>query len=284
MIVTKISDGLGNQFFQYALGRSLSHKHNKTLKLDISAFTTNYTLRDYQLKKYNIVKKEFTFFEKMYFVYFYRIVKKLIIKLNLKNKIFKNIYWEKKEMSFDEKVFKTESQYFFGYWQDLRYFKDIRDLIVKELTLKEKLNEVNLKTLRLIHETHSVSLHIRRGDYLRIKHQQVCDLEYYKKAISIIQNKVEKPVFFIFSDDIQWVKENLEIDFETHYIDFNQDNPRFDIELMKNCKHNIIANSTFSWWGAWLNEYNDKIVISPKYWSKNFPTPEGLQEKDWIFI
>lgn len=284
MTITKISDGLGNQLFQYALGRSISYKKGTILKLDTSAFDRNYKFRNYQLDKYNIVKNDFTFIENFVYSNFYRIIKKIITKFNLKNKFYKNIYWEKKEFDFDSNVFKVNSNYFFGYWQDFRYFKDIRTILLDEFKLLEHLNSNNSQVMQEIKSTQSISLHVRRGDYLNITHQQVCDLEYYKKAIDLITTEIKNPHFFIFSDDIEWVKENLQINYDKTFVDFNQNNPEYDLELMKSCKHNIIANSTFSWWGAWLNNNESKIVISPKYWQSGFLTPTGLIDTNWKLL
>ena len=280
MIISKISDGLGNQLFQYALGRSLSYKHNRLLKLGLSAFTNNYTLRDYQLGKYKIIENKLTFSKQLY----YKILCKIIIVFKQKNKILKFFYWENKQFSFDESILNSESSYFFGYWQTFKYFKDIRHLLLKELELKENLNLENSEMLKNIKKTNSISLHIRRGDYLKIKHQNVCDLSYYERAVNKMIKEIENPSFFIFSDDIKWVKENLKVNHPKFFIDFNQNNPEYDLELMKNCKHNIIANSTFSWWGAWLNAHKNKIVILPKEWRKDFPIPIGLIEDGWILL
>lgn len=139
-----------------------------------------------------------------------------------------------------------------------------------------------------IKNSNSVSLHIRRGDYVALskskKGHALCPISYYKKAIENIAQKIHNPRFFIFSDDIQWVKENLAIKYNAEYIDFNRDYPERDIILMKHCKHNIIANSSFSWWGAWLNENPNKIVIAPKRWMNNLESSDDLIEPNWIKI
>jgi len=116
-----------------------------------------------------------------------------------KNKILKFFYWENKQFSFDESILNSESSYFFGYWQTFKYFKDIRHLLLKELELKENLNLENSEMLKNIKKTNSISLHIRRGDYLKIKHQNVCDLSYYERAVNKMIKEIENPSFFIFS-------------------------------------------------------------------------------------
>lgn len=275
MVVVKISDGLGNQLFQYALGRSIALKRNETLKLDISSFNKNYKLRDYMLEKFNIESSDLTRIEQIKYKVIYRYIRSIMNKTDILNPLFSNIYKDKIDYKYDKNVFETNSNYFSGYWQDYRYFNDIRSKLIKELTLKEKLNDINQATLINIKNTNSVSIHVRRGDYLNIEGQEVCDLEYYKKSIDYIKYHVIDPTFFIFSDDITWVKQNILIE-NVYYVDFNSKNPEFDVELMKNCQHNIIANSTFSWWAAWLNNNNTKIVIEPLEWKKGSRIPNGL--------
>lgn len=275
MVVVKISDGLGNQLFQYALGRSIALKRNETLKLDISSFNKNYKLRDYMLEKFNIESSDLTRIEQIKYKVIYRYIRSIMNKTDILNPLFSNIYKDKIDYKYDKNVFETNSNYFSGYWQDYRYFNDIRSKLIKELTLKEKLNDINQATLINIKNTNSVSIHVRRGDYLNIEGQEVCDLEYYKKSIDYIKYHVIDPTFFIFSDDMTWVKQNILIE-NIYYVDFNSKNPEFDVELMKNCQHNIIANSTFSWWAAWLNNNNTKIVIEPLEWKKGSRIPNGL--------
>lgn len=138
--------------------------------------------------------------------------------------------------------------------------------------------------LEKIQNTNSVSLHIRRGDYLQCERFIECSLKHYYDAIDYIEQQTAKKnlTIFCFSDDIQWVKENLKINYETYFVDINKDiNSYFDIELMRNCKHNIIANSSFSWWGAWLNENPNKIVIAPTQWYKNEPLYDIIPT-EWI--
>ena len=123
----------------------------------------------------------------------------------------------------------------------------------------------------MISQTNSVSLHIRRGDYVSNQKTNqthgTCDLDYYQRCITEIEKEVENPYFFVFSDEIEWVKENLKINHPAEYVDQNTGDKSYeDMRLMSQCKHNVIANSSFSWWGAWLNSYPDKIVFAPKRW------------------
>ena len=141
--------------------------------------------------------------------------------------------------------------------------------------------------LAQIDKVNAVSLHVRRGDYLLAKNMSVlgvCGLDYYKKAIEYVAKNVKNPYFFLFSDDIPWVEENLKINYPYEIVDINNGkNSFYDLWLMKNCKHNIIANSSFSWWGAWLNENPNKIVVAPKKWMNTIKKVE-VCPKDWIRI
>ena len=141
------------------------------------------------------------------------------------------------------------------------------------------------KILDLIHETNSVSLHVRRGDYVKLQHiHGLCDLDYYAHAIRFITEHLTNPHFFIFSDDIQWVTNNLKIGFSHTFVDINHGHDSaWDMWLMANCKHNIIANSSFSWWGAWLNQNPNKIVVAPAQWFADGQQTDIISD-DWTKI
>ena len=271
MYVSWCLGGLGNQMFQYAFKRAYELKHRVTVKLDISGFETYdwhkfkldrfNTDRHYSTKEENLIAKQpktvrNTYLPGMIRKYFH---------------IEKNKIINEKSISEINGAFTSQTQnfydkaYFAGYFASEKYFIDYRREIIDCFTLSVPLNKPNIRMLAKIKATNSISLHVRRGNYLALKHiYNICSLEYYKQAINEIANDVSEPHLFLFSNDIEWVKENLEIDYPFTVVDINnEDNDHFDMELMKNCKHNIIANSTFSWWSAWLNENKDKIVIAP---------------------
>lgn len=166
-------------------------------------------------------------------------------------------------------------------------FKDHEGPVRETLAFhRERLSLKSSETFELIRQVNSISLHVRRGDYLHPKYRdifgQICTIEYYRKAIRYILEKVEHPVFFIFSDDINWVMENLPIPVKHHFIDWNAGVKSWeDMCLMSNCKHHIIANSTFSWWGAWLNDRTDKIVICPSKYTNSSDSPDFYPES-WL--
>jgi len=259
MIIVRIIGGLGNQLFQYAMARSISEKLGIEFKLDISGFE-NYKLHNgYRLNQFNIIENIATNEEIKKFRGYEGIFRRILNKLGLDIKRPESYYQEKFYMRYNEGVF-SDNFYFDGYWQNCRYFEDIREILLKELTPKNISNQAKLY-LKTIDEN-SVSIHIRRGDYLKLQNiYNILSVDYYQEAIKIL-NKTHKHLnFFVFSDDIEWCKNNLNI--EATYIEKTTDID--DVFLMSKMGFNIISNSTFSWWGAWLNE-NNKIVITPKKW------------------
>ncbi|WP_177230471.1 alpha-1,2-fucosyltransferase [Chitinophaga sp. CF118] len=161
--------------------------------------------------------------------------------------------------------------YLDGYWQSEKYFKQYGDVIRREFTAKDEWDGHNKQILNSILNADAVSIHIRRGDYVTNavtnKFHGTCDIDYYQKAIALVEERMEAPFYYIFSDDLPWAKEHLVFSKGTaHFVDNNADAAFMDIMLMSKCKYNIIANSTFSWWGAWLNNNPGKLVIAPKKW------------------
>lgn len=287
MIITNIYGGLGNQLFQYAFGKSLSIKQNKALKIDISSFS-EYKLRSFLLNKFNIQYDIANSEELKHFNLSNKYKRYIVLKaqrlLNYKSKYM----FEKNEFHYSKDIFESNAIYYFGYWQSYRYFEDIRDILLKEFVLTEPIDKQNNDTLIEINNSNSISLHVRRGDYIQISKRKngnaLCPISYYENAIELMKTKIENPHFFIFSDDIEWVKSHFKLNFKCDFIDFNSDCPEKDLNLIKNCKHNIIANSTFSWWGAWLNDNDDKIVIAPHKWMNNKEASNDLIPNNWIKI
>lgn len=277
MIISKINGGLGNQMFQYAIAKAIAIKHNKTFKLDITAYET-YTLHNgYRLNIFNIEENIAT--EKD--------VERLKGKENIFNKILnkfnllKNVYTEKERTIFDKGVFLRDDIYLDGYWQNEKYFCDIRDEILKDFSVKEN-NTLKVKEyLEQINNTNSVSIHIRRGDYSKHPEIGILDISYYIDAINFINTKIKNPTFYIFSNDIEWCKSNFDfIDNKVFICDTKTEVD--DMTLMRNCKHYIVANSSFSWWSAWLNENEDKIVIAPKKWMAINPNNYKWSPSNWV--
>lgn len=265
MVIVKIIGGLGNQMFQYTYAKALEQKGHE-VKIDISAFETYKLHGGYQLDKYNIdldssIKDENDKFYKNTF--FYKVLRRFGMDFSRRIK--------EKSLLFDKKLLEIDdNSYLDGYFQCEKYFKDIREIILKQFTINQDISNYTKEIKNKIQNfQNSCSLHIRRGDFVNstnINIHGACDIEYYKKAIQYLEEKVENINYFIFSDDIEWVKENLAIQ-NAIYIDSKEKRiPHEDIYLMSLCKNNIIANSSFSWWGAWINRNENKIVIAPKRW------------------
>lgn len=295
--IVKFKGGLGNQMFQYAFACAIAKKFGCSPALDFSWFedVKKHTIdvpRAFDLGVFNL-EIEIATEEDL------KNVKRPEFDSKTKNSIAKilhnilkiNYIREKTTFCFDKKLFNSPDYFYYeGYFQHEKYFKHLRKFLLKKFSLKEPfsmLDEKNQILLNEIKKTNSVSLHIRRGDYIQLEHVNkthgLCSLEYYQTAIKYIASKVENPHFFVFSDDIDWVKENLKIEYPHAIVDFNQGKNYFDMELMKHCKNNIIANSSFSWWAAWLNQNPEKIVIAPKRWLAKKQKCDVVP-KEWIKI
>lgn len=263
MIAVRLMGGLGNQMFQYALGRALSIENHKKLLLDLSHLIDqpkNEVPREYELGHLKIKA---------------RLSSAPVDKEPPKQFFGKSAEYDlivEKGFPFKAEILKTKDYSLLeGYWQCEKYFIKHAEQIRKDFRLKEPLQNIKKSILHKIESTeHPVSLHIRRGDYVSHKTSNefhgLIGPHYYKKAVSQIRNRLKHPTFFIFSDDIQWCKNNLKFNSPTFFVDYTPGIGHQDMMLMSKCSHHIIANSSFSWWGAWLNPSPRKIVIAPSKW------------------
>lgn len=293
----KLRGGLGNQMFQYAFTCALSKKFDAEIIFDFSFFEEIKSYKDaadreYELGNFNLECRQATQEELEQIVYPKRMPKYQKILWEIcKLKKYKpegNCFLEKSPYNYTKNPLTNPDYYYYhGYFQNEKYFKHVRNDILEKFSLKETLDEKNKNVLDKISEENSISIHIRRGDYVELeavkKVHGVCSLKYYQNAIKYISKHVKNPHFFLFSDDVKWVVENLKIDYPYTIADFNQGKGWLDLNLMKHCKHNIIANSSFSWWAAWLNENPDKIVIAPKKWIAEKQKCDIVPE-DWVKI
>lgn len=276
MIIAKLRGGLGNQMFIYAFARYLAHKHNTELKLDISYYEDYH--RAYELDKLNIIEQFATpeeINDVKTFVYknniLIRAVRKAISGKEPKKKPSKT-YILDSGIEFKPKYLKIgKNAYLEGLFQSEKFFLPVKDLIKKDFTLKEPVTGQNRDLLDEISKGNSVSLHVRRGDYITNawanQELGLCPLEYYAKAINYIASRVKSPHFYIFSDDMEWTRDNLKHNHKFTCIEHNDSNSgELDMLLMSKCKHHIIANSSFSWWAAWLGESKGSVTIAPKVW------------------
>jgi hypothetical protein len=292
MIIVKLIGGLGNQMFQYAAGRQLAKIKNVVLKLDKSDLgitKEGITYREVEIDLLN-AKIDWASNEDLnrFQLSKFRGIRVLQRKFP---SLFKKAYVTEAGHRYIKEFYNfPKDSYLNGYWQSELYFRNIRKELLQEFIPKNKLSQKNEEVLSRIKTVNSVSIHFRRGDYLSnanaAKFHGVMSLDYYLNAVQIINSKLVNPEFFVFSDEPEWVKENFKLDFPVHYIDFNKGKEAvFDLALMSNCKHNIIANSSFSWWGAWLNNNSEKMVIAPKKWFSDASADcKDIVPEDWITI
>lgn len=274
-VITRLNGGLGNQLFQYAAGRALADRLDVPLKIDLSEFET-YTLRGYELGKFNINAQIASRREvdnvNIAPSRFKRNCSRIAITLG---STLSRIALKEKSFGYDSLFEKIKRPiYMNGYWQSENYFKSAENHIRQEIFYNSKLDSVSNGILGEIQSATAVSLHIRRGDYVTNPSAAavhgVCDIDYYYSAIRYIGEQIDNPNFFVFSDDPEWAKDNIKINYPVKFVDSNgPDRGVEDMWLMKSCNHHIIANSSFSWWAAWLNSNLNKIVVAPNNWFRD---------------
>lgn len=274
--------------FQYAAGRCLAHKYKTELKLDIRDFK-DYKLRNYGLNGFGIIENFATSSD---------MSRILFPSDTLAVKVFKHVirsvsrvqsieYIKEKEYRFQQNFLKLpDNIYLDGYWQSEKYFLDVESIIRKEFSIVNPFTPKSQNLAEQIQNCEAVSLHVRRGDYVSDPKTNsvhgVCGIDYYSNATDMICERIENPYFFIFSDDPDWACSNIKPNAPTTYVSHDDHSKDYeDICLMSLCKHNIIANSSFSWWGAWLNGNPEKMVIAPRKWfnSKDKDTRDLLPDR-----
>lgn len=285
MIVIELSGGLGNQMFQYALYKKFESL-NKDVVMETSFFRSGQDLREYELGIFPVKYREITDKEAADirgYGYQDSVFDKIRHKLKRKN--YKT--YIDKIGPFQPEIFEMDNVYLSGYWQNENYFKDIKETIRKDFSFSDELTKQNKDICERLGRENSISVHIRRGDYLTAEntriHGNICTDEYYTKAMNYIEERIENPRFYIFTDDLEWAREKYSGENIT-VVDGNRNASSYvDMFLMSKCKHNIVANSTFSWWGAWLNSNPNKLVLSPPKWLNNFEEAQ-VACADWILI
>ncbi len=281
MIVAEIFAGLGNQMFQYAAARALAERLHVPLKLNIQSFDGSTTCT-YDLDKFNITAKIATGSEIASAVSLPSSSLKrnwLRITNRLKLSALRRSIVREENFHFEEE-FRTATRncYLFGHWQSEKYFKSFENVIRAEFTLRAGVVEDRPHLVEEIQSRESVSLIIRRGDFLQYDHLNLYgdNLAYYHRAIELLQSRMHNPHFFIFSDDIDWVKQQLKLKTAHTFVSEPYPGQQYkingrrhqDLILISKCKHHVITNSTFAWWGAWLCADRNKTVIAPKQWFK----------------
>ncbi len=282
MLIIKIIGGLGNQLFQYAYCRNVANYYGESFALDTSTFES-YKLHNLHLNSLNIKER-------------YATQNEVAMALNKRLSIidyikpyYRRSYIKERTLNFDANMLKVPpNAYLDGYWQSEKYFKPIEHIIRREFMVKSNPDRDNLKMMaKILKSKSSVCIHVRRGDYVsnQLTNQVhgTCSLEYYQEAVDYIGKKISEPHFYIFSDDPSWTKANLKFKYPTTFVTHNAKAGHEDLRLMGLCQHFIIANSTFSWWGAWLSSNRSKIVVAPNQWYKTTDRPtDDLLPNSWV--
>ena len=286
-VIVGLSGGLGNQLFQFAAGRSLAIRLGCNLALDLTWFDGQ-SKRQFALDAYKLSAtklRQGTILPRPMRSLVSRSSRRFAKKIH-GVKVFREAHFNFSN-DFNEI---NEVVFLEGYWQSERYFKDIRSVLISDFALDVDLPIACLHLGKTIINSEAVCLHIRRGDFITerssLKVYTQCSLEYYRAAVSIIAKEAKNPHIFIFSDDPNWVRDHVSFAYPSTVVDINgQDRPWLDMWLMSKCKYFVIANSTFSWWGAWLSEAENKIVVAPKNWFlRSDIDTSDLIPSDWILI
>jgi hypothetical protein len=291
MVVVKLFGGLGNQMFQYAAGRSLALRNNCILKLDISHFDNKILpnglpYRSFDLPIFTVPLNIATPREiKMFTDNETSLLSKAMKKLNSLFNDYKIL--REPHFHFYPDLLKQKGNLFLeGYWQSEKYFQEVEDVIRKDFTINTSLNTEGFLLLENIKSTNSVCLNIRRKEFASNKYiNQFVGSKYIYDAVELMAEKLDNPHFYIFSDELEWVKNEISIKYQNTIVEENMYGDRYRdcLLLMSSCKHFIIPNSTFGWWAAWLNSDPDKIVISPSKWlSDTSKDTSDLIPAQWI--
>ena len=290
MVITQLLGGLGNQLFQYSLGRCLAQKNRTSLKLDTSAFV-DYPSRAYALEHFAVQADVLTNEQ----------LREMGIVGPGKNRfdrVFTRIFGKpripvvkERAFEFDPEVLTTRAPcYLKGYWQSQKYFQPIEELIRSELRVKDPLSGENQKMADQIASSVAVSLHVRRGDYVTdavtSRYHGTCSPQYYRAAEELMRDRLGPLTLYVFSDDPAWAEDNLRFPSQAVFAKHNGMARDYeDFRLLTMCQHHIIANSSFSWWGAWLSQNPNKLVIAPKNWFRDARhRTDDLIPPEWIRI
>ena len=293
MIILRIAGGLGNQMFQYAFARSLSLRVGQPVMYDVEPIENGLSHNGLELNQVFAIQIQTATsadFRNVLGVFGRPLVRK-ILRQQVSSAIRPaSIFVESSSRYMPAVERLSGNNYICGYWQSERYFAEHSDVIRNDFKFTNPLSIDNQRLIDKIVTSESVSIHIRRGDYIANKSAAstyaACDGRYYLTAVRLIAEKYKEPTFYVFSDEPQWARDNLHIDFPTVVVDTNTSKMNYvDMQLMAACKSNIIANSTFSWWGAWLNSNRNKTVVAPKCWFNSNTVDTGdLIPRSWVSV
>lgn len=299
MVTVLVRGGLGNQMFEYATGLSVARRNGTRLLLDTTILRDRTPLKERTFRNLDLdvftLTPEVTALSKISSTIpvwgLWAGIDMVLVKLRDMVGVQK-IIKEKKDQIFDKEFFDAAARahgnvYLWGFWQTPKYFEGIENELRDAFRFKYPFTGEAAAIAEKVAKTNSVSLHVRRADYLLAKYKGLygdTNLDYYRQAVAYFVQNVKDPKFFVFSDDIAWCRDNLKLPPGAMFVDRSSEGPKasFHLHLMSLCKHNIIANSSFSWWGAWLNQNPGKTVIAPKQWSIATNEPLDIVPDGWI--
>lgn len=278
MIIVRIQGGIGNQLFQYAFYKELEAR-GKQVYADLSKFDSKGEYRQYELPKLSLEVNQAT--QEM--LAQYKINNPFIKRLYSTGLFSKQVIIDKKSQTYSDEFWKYDDVYMIGYWQSAKYFPSVANSIrnsVKFINIDTK-NQLMIKKMKNVN---SVSVHVRLGDYVGCKmYENICTPRYYKNAIDYIKKLQPEVKFFVFADEIEKAREYFYNE-EVEFVELNSgENSYLDMLLISSCKHHIMANSSFSWWGVFLSEFKEGIVLTPSKWLNGVETPDIWCE-EWIKI
>lgn len=293
MIIVRLSGGLGNQMFQYAFGRATAKRLGAELAFDLSDATLQIHSgceldRAFNLELRTATEREI---KSVLGVLRYSFSQRLIKKLGLASRGGLP-YVVEPHFSFSSQMRSVpDNRYLSGYWQSEKYFEDAIGYIREDFTFRTSEADSHRSLVAEIcrEKETAISLHVRRGDYINNKAiEQVygkCTQEYYCSAIEYLTGKVSSPKLYVFSDDMNWVRQNLKFRLPHKFVEHNRGKSSYqDMHLMSMCGHHILANSSFSWWGAWLNSSPKRIVVAPKNWFVDDRNTADLYPAGWVTL
>lgn len=298
MIVVKLQGGLGNQMFQYAIGRTLAHKNNDQFALDLTFLLDrmprkNLVVRDYDLNIFDINPRLTVLSRVAQRVSMPGLLYSLsrgLIKLQSYAKV--QWYVSENELRFHPEILNLKGNiYLDGYWQSEQYFTGWEDLLRKDFRLKAELSDKARMMAEKIMSVDAVCVNVRRGDFVTVQRSVerhgFVGLDYYKRALDVLESRARGLHLFVSSDDMEWSRRNIHFNYPTTYLSHEYKGEKFGeyLYLMALCRHFVIPNSSFAWWAAWLGRRPGKIVIAPQRWFvREGNDPEDLIPSSWIRV
>lgn len=289
MIIIRLKGGMGNQMFQYALGRSLSARLDCPLKLDLSALLDrskkDFVHRDYDLHIFNS-REDFLvspgLLRKLYLTRSSKVTRFMKRQATRGRR-----HWKEPHFHLVPEILSqpTSDTVYEGWWQSARYFSEISEQIREEFSFHNELLPASATVMDRIRASNSVCLNVRRTDFLKVDTLNTTNKDYFLRSVRYISERVENPTFFVFSDDMAWCEQHLQLPHETVFVHHDLKGEKFGNyhRLMRACRHFIIPNSSFAWWAVWLSDAPDKIVIAPRNWF-NDPSIDttDLVPESWV--